>query len=49
MVVEFPMHIAWFGPTHAGGTGLIVTVVEQVAVLPHASVAVHVTIVFPTL
>jgi hypothetical protein len=31
------------------GFGLIVTVVEQVAVLPHASVAVNTTVVVPTL
>lgn len=43
------MQIVWLDPTQAGGSGLMVTIVEHVAVLPQPSVAVHVTVVTPTL
>jgi hypothetical protein len=47
--MELPMQIAVSDLTQAGGSGLIVTVVEQVEVLPQASVAVQVTVVVPRL
>ena len=41
---------AGLGPVITGaGNGLMVTVVEQVEILPHASVTVHVIVETPTL
>ena len=42
------LHTVWLGTGSTDGIGRMVTVNEQVAVLPAASVAVDVTVVTPT-